>query len=175
MRRPEPGYPLAWGERLMRQIRTEFREQRTIEFETFQDFLPNPGTHVDLDPRITDTWGEPAARINLDSVAHHAKAGTYLQQQGMRILAAAGAGQLVEDSVDTVTGHLIQGTCRMGSDPQTSVVDPFCQSHEVPNLYVVDGSVLPHAGGVPTTLTILANSFRVAQHILTRARRGEIR
>jgi choline dehydrogenase-like flavoprotein len=54
------------------------------------------------------------------------------------------------------------------------VLDPFCRVHDVPNLYVVDGSFMPTSGGAPPTLTILANSFRVADHILERARRGDL-
>ncbi len=169
------GERMLWGKTLMQKIQREFRQQKTIEFETFQDFLPNPGTYVDLDPSITDPWGEPSARINLDEVPHHATAGAYLQRKGLEILAAAGADNLIEGSVDTVTGHLIQGTCRAGKDPANSVLDPFCRAHELPNLYVVDGSFMPHAGGVPTTLTILANSFRVAKHILERANRGDFK
>ena len=61
---------------------------------------------------------------------------------------------------------------RAGKDPETSVLDPFCRSHEVPNLFVVDGSFIPYAGGVPTTLTIMANSFRVGDYIVEEAKRG---
>ncbi len=165
--------PLLWGQKLMDRMRVEFRERRTVEFETFQDFLPNPGTYVDLDPRITDRWGQPAARINLDGHPHHAKAGAFLRERGLAVLKAAGASELEEGDADVVTGHLIQGTCRAGTDPDTSVLDPFCRTHTVPNLYVVDGSFMPTAGGVPSTLTILANSFRVAGHLLERARQGD--
>ena len=57
-------------------------------------------------------------------------------------------------------------------DPATSVLDPFCRSHEVDNLFVVDGSFMPTSGGVPSTLTIMANAFRVADHVVQRLRAG---
>jgi choline dehydrogenase-like flavoprotein len=60
----------------------------------------------------------------------------------------------------------------MGNDPATSVLDKFCKSHQVDNLYVVDGSFLPSSGGVPVTLTIAANSFRVANHLVARMKKG---
>ena len=63
-------------------------------------------------------------------------------------------------------------TCRFGNDPASSVLDKNCRSHEVPNLYVVDGSFMPTSGGVPTTLTICANSFRVAHALLEKMKRG---
>ena len=64
------------------------------------------------------------------------------------------------------TTILQDGTCRFGNDPATSRARQDCRAHEVPNLYVVDGSFMPTSGGVPSTLTIAANSFRVADHLV---------
>jgi choline dehydrogenase-like flavoprotein len=61
----------------------------------------------------------------------------------------------------------------MGNDPAHSVLDKHCKSHEVPNLYVVDGSFMPTSGGVATTLTIMANSFRVADHLVKQLKQGK--
>lgn len=58
------------------------------------------------------------------------------------------------------------GTCRMGDDPRTSVVNRTNRTHEIENLYVVDGSFFPSSGGVNPALTIAANALRVAQHIV---------
>jgi choline dehydrogenase-like flavoprotein len=58
------------------------------------------------------------------------------------------------------------GTCRIGTDPATSVLDPWCGFHGVPNLFVVDGSFLPSSGGVNPSLTIAANGFRVGEHLV---------
>ena len=63
------------------------------------------------------------------------------------------------------------GTCRMGKDPATSFLDPDCKSHVVKNLYVVDGSFMPSIGGVAVTLTIAANSFRVANRMIERLKK----
>ncbi len=63
-------------------------------------------------------------------------------------------------------GHQ-NGTCRMGSDPATSVLDTNCKAHELDNLYVVDASFFPSAGAVNPSLTIIANAIRVADHLLT--------
>ena len=72
------------------------------------------------------------------------------------------------------TYHLQQGTCRFGTDPARSVLDPACQAHEVRNLYVTDGSFMPTSGGVPSTATIMANSLRVGDIIRERFLRREI-
>ncbi|HEY9640599.1 MAG TPA: GMC family oxidoreductase [Coleofasciculaceae cyanobacterium] len=66
-----------------------------------------------------------------------------------------------------VVGHQC-GTCRLGEDPSTSVLDLNCRTHEIDNLYVVDGSFFPSNSGVNPTLTIIANALRVSDHLMTR-------
>jgi choline dehydrogenase-like flavoprotein len=62
------------------------------------------------------------------------------------------------------------GTCRFGSDPATSVLDPNCKAHELDNLYVVDTSFFPSIGAVNPALTAMANAIRVGEHLLERLR-----
>jgi choline dehydrogenase-like flavoprotein len=70
-----------------------------------------------------------------------------------------------EDGPLKRTYFLQAGTCRMGNDPASSVVDSYGQVHGVPRLHVVDGATLPTMGGVPPTLTIMANSLRIADNL----------
>jgi len=58
------------------------------------------------------------------------------------------------------------GTCRFGSDPKTNVLDLNCKTHDVDNLYVVDGSFFPSSAAVNPSLTIMANALRVGKHLL---------
>ncbi|MBV9050727.1 MAG: GMC family oxidoreductase, partial [Solirubrobacterales bacterium] len=60
------------------------------------------------------------------------------------------------------------GTCRFGTDPRSSVLDPNCKAHELDNLYVVDTSFFPSIGAVNPALTAMANSLRVGDHLLER-------
>jgi choline dehydrogenase-like flavoprotein len=60
------------------------------------------------------------------------------------------------------------GTCRFGEDPQTSVLDLDCRTHEVDNLYVVDGAFFPSSAALNPTLTIIANALRVGDRLLER-------
>jgi choline dehydrogenase-like flavoprotein len=62
------------------------------------------------------------------------------------------------------------GTCRFGTDPTTSVLDPNCRTHDLDNLYVVDGSFFPSNLGSNPTLTIVANALRVGDVLLDRLR-----
>ena len=61
-------------------------------------------------------------------------------------------------------GHVC-GTCRFGTDPKTSVLDPQNRAHEVDNLYVVDASFFPSSAGLNPSLTVAANALRVAAHV----------
>nr|WP_263420082.1 GMC family oxidoreductase [Tolypothrix sp. PCC 7601] len=60
------------------------------------------------------------------------------------------------------------GTCRFGEDPKTSVLDINCRTHDIDNLYVVDGSFFPSSAAVNPSLTIIANALRVGEHLLAR-------
>ena len=62
------------------------------------------------------------------------------------------------------------GTCRFGTDPGPSVLDVNCKAHELDNLYVVDTSFFPSIGAVNPSLTAIANSLRVGEHLLERLR-----
>jgi choline dehydrogenase-like flavoprotein len=161
-----------YGSMLKQQLVHYFRDCREVEFEVFQPFVPNAGTFVTLDPDIVDRWGLQAARITLDTVDHHAIAGEWLTARGLEILTAMGADTVLKAPAGALSRSMVHGTCRAGADPRESVLNGVCQSHEVPNLFVVDGSFMPACGGVPTTLTILANSFRTADYIVEEFRHG---
>ena len=137
--------------------------------------LPVHGNRVDLDPTHTDASGLPVWRI---THAHHAndlKLKAYYERKMTEIAAAAGAERSwVVDMTQGSTGHFM-GTCRMGADPEKSVLDRWCRSHEVDNLWVVDGGCFPTSGGYNPTLTIVANAYRVADHFAREARRLNLR
>ena len=164
-----------WGEPLKRRLREAFTEEKALHVEAFHDFLPNAGTRVELDPEIRDRWGLPVARIHLETPEHHRLAGGWLLDRAGEIFDDLGAEEILPETVGGTTSYLVHGTCRAGDDPARSVVDRFCRAHAVPNLYVVDGAFLPTSGGAPPTLTILANSFRVGEHLAERLRRGDFR
>ena len=90
----------------------------------------------------------------------------YMAGRGGRILREAGVGivQCKRSCSEHGSTHL-HGTCRSGVDPARSVLDPHCRVHDLENVHVVDGSFMPFPGGVNPTLTIQANSLRVALHV----------
>ncbi|MEA2488844.1 MAG: hypothetical protein QOH21_636 [Acidobacteriota bacterium] len=149
-------------------------EQRVLYFEAFHDFLPNAQTFVTLDETITDRWGLPSAQIHLDLPAHHRRAGRFLADRAFEVYEDLGATEGVTTDVGGTSAYLVHGTCRAGRDPRSSVLDPFCRVHALRNLFVADGAFMPTSGGASTTLTIVANALRTADHILQRSARGEL-
>jgi choline dehydrogenase-like flavoprotein len=81
----------------------------------------------------------------------------------MEVMGAAGAVEVVQEAR---FAHLV-GACRMGSDPRTSVVDRFGRSHDVANLFVCDGSILPTQGSANPGLTIQALAARTADYLIS--------
>lgn len=154
-----------WGQPLKDALRQHFHEERALECEYFGEMNPNADTWVELDPTVKDKWGLPVARLQVKPLAHDVRVSRWAIDRAADLFRAMGADRVSEPEGGGATYVLQHGTCRMGTDPSRSVLDPSCRAHDVPNLYVTDGSFMPTSGGVPTTLTIMANSLRVA-HVL---------
>lgn len=133
--------------------------------------LPQADNRVDRDPDVRDFLGNPAARITYSPHRHEQAAAAYLGAQMLALHQAAlesiGAIVLPFPLIDqriTYTVHLA-GTARMGSDPRTSVCAPSGRLHELDNVFVADASTFPSFPGFNPTLTVMANSIRVARGI----------
>jgi len=150
----------------------DYRDSRLLQFEIYGEFLATDGTYVSVDNNVKDKFGLPVAAITVTRHPTDLKMTKFLVERGEEVLSSLGPDQLDRVGVAGETTILQGGTCRFGNDPATSVLDKNCQAHAVKNLYVVDGSFLPTSGGVPVTLTIAANSFRVADHLVGRLKRG---
>ena len=137
--------------------------------------LPVATNSITLDPRVRDTWGYPAIRVTYRDHPDDMSMMRFLQDRSVEIAEAAGAKRVWRHPVveASITAHLL-GTCRMGTDPATSVIDPDHRTHDVPNLFICDGSSLVTSGRGQPTMTIMALAFRAAERIGERARRGEI-
>jgi choline dehydrogenase-like flavoprotein len=165
---------VVWGEPLKRALRDYYRDGCELSAEIFHDFIPNSRTFVDCDDRTTDKWGLPVARLHVSQCNHHRLAGAWLANRALEAFDALGAVDGAPGRIGGINHAMAHGTCRAGTNPATSVLNQFCQTHDVPNLFVVDGSFMPTSGGVPSTLTILANSFRTADYIRQQARHGPL-
>ena len=134
-----------------------------VTFSPYGEMLPNPESFVDLDYERKDAYGLPMARRHVVWKENDRKIFDDMQRWSVEILKAAGA-EILSVSEQPQTNHELGG-CRMGSDARTSVVNRDCRTHDVPNLYVVDGSVFPSASEKNPTLTIMALAARLAAHL----------
>jgi choline dehydrogenase-like flavoprotein len=130
---------------------------------------------ISIDPKVKDAWGIPAIRVTYQDHPDDLKTSKFLQDRAYEMMDAAGAKKLYRADVaeSTIAYHLL-GTCRMGNDPATSVIDKYHRTHDVRNLFLCDGSSMVTSGRGQPTMTIQALAFRAAEHIGTFARRGEI-
>jgi len=159
---------ITWGAPLKRKLEAHFTEGKFLKIEAFCDFMPVPDCHVSLDSDIKYKWGLPVARVKIDMHLRNLQVGWYLASKGADVLRKMGAENVFSFTSGAPSINLLAGGCRFGTDPNTSVLNPDCQAHDVENLYVTDGSFMPTGGSVPFTWTIYANSFRVADKILER-------
>jgi len=130
--------------------------------------IPNPEARVTLDPNVTDMFGRPVARLSGVAHAETVRTTRFLTQRAAEWLRAAGSKQVWHrDHGQFLSGGQHQaGTCRMGDDPKSSVVDRDGRLHGSPNVFVADGSVHPTNGGFNPVLTIMAMSFRTTEGIV---------
>jgi choline dehydrogenase-like flavoprotein len=143
-----------------------------VVFSPYGEMLPNKQSFIDLDYEKLDPYGLPMARRTLAWGENDMKIFREMQCWSHEILEAAGS-EFHDVSQEPATNHELGG-CRMGADPRTSVLNADCRTHDVPNLYVVDGSVFPSASEKNPTHTIMALAARAADHIADRLRKGEL-
>jgi choline dehydrogenase-like flavoprotein len=124
---------------------------------------PRYENRVEIDPRTTDRFGLPQARVVHRYTPRDQQARASLVRRARQILRAAGARGTLKMDVTTFS-HAV-GTVRMGTDPRESALDEGCRYRGVDNLYVVDGSFMPTSAGVNPSLTIAANALRVGEQI----------
>ena len=175
------GYPAkrAWGREFKDYVR---KFPRAIGLAAVLEDLPMEVNRVDLDPTVKDRHGLPAPRITHRQHPNDFAMNRWFTQRMMAFADAAGAVDKWEAEFyslpterSAMKGFMhFHGTCRMGTDPTRSVVDRWCRSHDVENLWIVDGSVFPTSGGYNPTLTILANAYRVADHFVREAKRQNV-
>ena len=137
--------------------------------------LAVPTNSVSIDPQLKDAWGVPAMRVTYKDHPDDLKIARFMQDRAAEIMDAAGALKVWRGPITERRGsvHLL-GTCRMGNDPAKSVIDKYHRTHDVPNLFLCDGSSFVTSGRGQPTLTIEALAFRAAHHIAEFARRNEI-
>jgi choline dehydrogenase-like flavoprotein len=161
---PDPEF---WGEPFTARMKESVGHM--IEWMVMPDDLPEPTNTVTLDPELTDSDGLPAAKIDYLTSENTRRLVDFNLDRTLEAHEAAGAKKAWITNRSNPSWHNL-GTAKMGDDPATSVVNGFGRSHDVANLYVIDGSVFPTATGVNPTATICALAKRSATYIADNAR-----
>jgi choline dehydrogenase-like flavoprotein len=162
-----------WGKAYKRWIAQTYT--RSVLCYGHTSSLPLETNSISLDPTVKDAWGVPAIRMTYSDHPQDLKLNKYFAERSEELLHASGATQTWQLPVESqeFAVHLL-GTCRMGNDPKTSVVDKYNRAHDVRNLFIVDGSSLVTSGRGQPTMTIQALAFRAGDNVAQFAKRREI-
>jgi choline dehydrogenase-like flavoprotein len=169
-----------YGVKLKDDIRRFYGSQ--VNFSGRGEMIPNEHSYCEIDPAQVDQWGIPVLRFHwqwseneIQMVKHMHKTFTDLiETMGGHVTSP----DLPADAVKAVSvgGEIIHeaGTCRMGDDPKSSVLNKWSQAHEVPNLLVVDAAPFNGNPDKNVTLTIVANAWRAAAHLAEEITKGNV-
>ncbi|MGE5733091.1 MAG: GMC family oxidoreductase, partial [Gemmatimonas sp.] len=159
----------SWGSEYKRALRDYYAH--TLRFTGHITSLPQAGNSITLDAEHKDAHGRPSLCLTYADHADDRKAQHWFQTKTRELMEAAGANKIWDQPIAPSDGsvHLL-GTARMGNDSRESVVDRYHRAHDVPNLFICDGSNLVTSGRAQPTMTIQALAFRAADHITRFAR-----
>jgi choline dehydrogenase-like flavoprotein len=173
----EEGY----GADLKRRARKNYGT--TIGFSGRGEMIPNPDTYCEIDPNVVDEFGIPVLRFHFKWSEYELRQAKDMQETFRSIVEMAGGTYLTKHPIDgpkaygiAAGGKIIHevGTARMGADPKNSVLNGYCQTHDVKNVFVTDGAPLVTNPDKNPTLTIMALSWRASEYLLSEAGKGNI-
>lgn len=133
--------------------------------------LPHEHNTITLDSELKDARGLPVGRVTYEWGDNDLKLAGAARDKAAEMMSASGARKV---RIGLNYGAHAMGSCRMGHDPKKSVVNEFCQSHDIPNLFICDTSVFVTGAGVNPTPTAMAIASRASEHIAATAQRGEL-
>ena len=164
----------AWGAEYKALLREHFT--RSLNALGHTTSLPVESNNISLDPQVKDDWGLPVVRVTYKDHPDDIQTMKFFLERCKELLEAAGARKVwPRPVVGQSLGYHLLGTCRMGNDPRNSVVDKHHRAHDVPNLFICDGSSFVTSGRGQPTCTIQALAYRASDHIIRMAKSGEIK
>jgi len=157
------GQRIPWGRDHHRIFAERFKHMAYLGI--FGEDLPETINDVTLDPTLVDAHGIPAPLVRYRMSDNSKKMMEHGVARATEVMIAAGATEVISTNPYRPAGWHLLGTCRMGDHPLASVVDRWGRSHDVPNLYIVDGSIFVTSAAVNPTSTIQALALRTADFI----------
>jgi choline dehydrogenase-like flavoprotein len=153
----------AWGWGL-RRVMMDYNHWATLGL--LGEILPHEDNRVELAEEL-DQFGIPVAKVTFSLHANDKKLIEFGKNKVMEVMSAAGAERVVQEAR---YAHLV-GAARMGHDPASSVVDKYGRSHDIANLFICDGSVMPTQGSANPGLTVQALAARAADYLISQGDR----
>jgi choline dehydrogenase-like flavoprotein len=153
-----------WGPGFHQSIRK--RLGRSAMWGIIAEDLPDETNRVVLDPELKDGDGIPAPKIIYRMSENSYRLLRFHQERARESLQAAGAYETIVAPLIRETGWHLLGTAKMGVDPGSSVVDAWGRAHDIPNLFIFDGSIWPTSSGMNPTATIAALALRCSDQLV---------
>jgi choline dehydrogenase-like flavoprotein len=167
-----------------KQLKDDYRRYygATVSFAGRGEMIPNDDSYCDIDPQVVDRFGIPVLRFHFAFSEHEVRQAKHMQETIREIIHEMGGTPLSamparEDQYGLLAGGRIiheVGTTRMGTSPQTSVVNANCQAHDVKNLFIADGGPFVSNANKNVTWTLLALAMRTAEYIAQARNRRDL-
>jgi len=170
-----------YGAELKRTCRKRYGSE--IGFAGRGEMVPNPDTYCEIDPFLVDQWGIPVLKFHFKWSDYEIRQAKDMQDTFKAIIEAMGGEYRTKTPIDGPHAFGIEdggkiihevGTARMGADPRSSVLNGYCQAHDVKNLFLTDGAPLVTNPDKNPTLTIMALSWRASDYLLEQAKNGNL-
>ena len=170
-----------YGAELKRTCRKQYGT--SVDFAGRGEMLANPDSYCEIDPEVVDEFGIPVLRFHFKRSEHEIRQAKDMQETFKAIVEAMGGEYKTKTDPGgqypfgiEAGGRIIHevGTARMGADPKTSVLNGYCQAHDVKNLFIADGAPLVTNPDKNPTLTIMALSWRASEYLLSEAKKGNL-
>ncbi|MGB2677772.1 MAG: GMC family oxidoreductase [Candidatus Acidiferrum sp.] len=155
----------------------------SVGFDGRGEMLANPDSYCEIDPEVVDEFGIPVLRFHFKRSENEIRQAKDMQETFKAIVEAMGGEYKTKTEPGgqypfgiEAGGRIIHevGTARMGADPRTSVLNSYCQAHDVKNLFIADGAPLVTNPDKNPTLTIMALSWRASEYLLSEAKKGNL-
>lgn len=148
----------------------------TMRIAGFGEMLPRRENRVELSGDETDQWGIPLLHVWCEHGENEERMKADFVEQGAEMLEAAGVKNITTYDAEAPPGLGIHemGTARMGRDPETSVLNKWNQTHEVPNVFVTDGSCMASSACQNPSITYMALTARAADYAVKQMKRGDL-
>lgn len=171
---PDAKYFPSWGEELQRSL--DSCRNAGFSATIMGEVLPRYENHVRIDPKVVDAWGIPVLNFQCRYTDNEFNMARDAVATVGEVCREAGFEVLNRNEKMFPPGYSIHelGTCRMGDNPKTSVLNKWNQCHDIKNIFVVDGSSFVTGGTQNPTMTILALSMRASEYLAEQLRRGDL-